>query len=160
MSHLICTVAFVGDRDHYGANTEKKKHITAGQVAEGKETQQRSSEGSGGLPGMEGAVGRGDPCAPSCQAGYRKAADASGTTLPSDAAPPVLSGCCREGNSPVLPGQRLPSFMAIPRFISHLQTSVHTWEVPHAGCGHCSSPGPAFQSHSLVWTDRLSRKRE
>lgn len=94
MSHLIYTVAFVGDRDHYGANTEKKtKHITAGQVAEGKETQQRGSEGSGGLPRMEGAVGRGDPAAPNCQAGSRKAADACGTTPPSDAAPPVLSGC-------------------------------------------------------------------
>lgn len=26
VSHLIYTVAFVGDRDHYGANTEKKTH--------------------------------------------------------------------------------------------------------------------------------------
>lgn len=49
VSHLIYTVAFVGDRDHYGVNTEKK-HITASQVAEGKETQQRSGVGKGGSP--------------------------------------------------------------------------------------------------------------
>lgn len=66
MSHLICTVAFVGDRDHYGASTEKK-HITAGQVAEGTETRRRGGRGREGLAGSEGAAGGEGPPLPAAR---------------------------------------------------------------------------------------------
>ena len=47
VSYLIYTVAFVGDRDHYGANAEKKNTLQAGQVAEGKETRQHRGAARG-----------------------------------------------------------------------------------------------------------------
>ena len=62
-SHLIYAVAFVGDRDHYRANTEKK-HITAwpgsGREGDGCNTEEQRGEGRVSL-GNGRALGGQDP---------------------------------------------------------------------------------------------------
>lgn len=111
VSYLIYTVAFVGDRDHYGANTERKNTLQAGQVAEGKETRQHrgAARGGEGLPGTR----RGRPPLQAVRLEPNEAAaDTSGrSALPRDAVSLLFSGCCSKGNSPVLPGVRLSSFI-------------------------------------------------
>lgn len=111
VSYLIYTVAFVGDRDHYGANAEKKNTLQAGQVAEGKETRQHrgAARVGEGLPGTR----RGRPPLQAVRLEPNEAAaDTSGCpALPKDALSLLSSGCCRTGNSPVLPGGRLSSLI-------------------------------------------------
>lgn len=115
VSHLIYTVAFVGDRDHYGANIEKK-HIT-GWPGSGRkgDAAQRGSEGQGGSPReMEGPLLERSPRPPRIVRLESNdiAADTAGcTTLLSEAVSPLFSGCWGKANSPGLLKLRLSSFI-------------------------------------------------